>query len=796
VEKLLSATEIAALLKAENRAIATAVQARLGEKQKTQAGRLEVGNLYRFFLDFVNDNGAFNSYPDEDIDIITKLLRQRNFAEWTLRKARGVAALEALNVRKQQKGPPKASEPAPPLAKVVSNADAAANQRIRKPVGKKRQVNTAAINIIGNISIPKDIYNLLALGAEFAWAAAQKAEAGGFEIINNYFNLPQKYLSLCYEIGLTADIYNQVHNLFTYISARTKILSPAQLWAEFWSDPARIQPAHLTNVLSNYKVNCYKRLDQFMTSRRLIAKMADKNAGLTIMSMNYYWNAVNTHLKDNPEVYEKVDNPPKFIINKLRGICRFGKADVDNYFKEDRDRIVPPQFYVMPKLHKAPIGFRPIIPSHSWYTTMAAKKLHKELWPLIKNYTWVVTDRLQLIQQLECSTVNRVGNQLATLDVTALYTSINLATGIERVRQILIKNRWDTNKIGFTLKMLEWVLTNNYFLVGKQWYRQLQGAAMGGNASGTFADLVLASMEEELFEKIGNTTLLYHRYRDDILIVVSKQAEATRLESYLNSMGSLKFNIEQMGKKVHYLDLTIEIGLKHINPTTLQINPYRKPIATKAITHYATYKPEATKCNWITGENIRILRGSHSKRKYNQEINNLRKRLRTAGYPPEIIRSKIKYDFNSRNWLLQKTDKEEGAWYRMETTKQSHEAWNFIQDNFKPLLKSHDVHTTSAQGRTTMDFLNKSAKTNIMRQCTMEEQRAIFTQRNRRRRRQSQHQNRESQPPPTNTDINSEQGIPVPNPNLAITKLAIPLESASAPTRREDTLGVAEHLSF
>src|SRR6185312_13389948 len=156
-----------------------------------------------------------------------------------------------------------------------------------------------------------------------------------------------------------------------------------------------------------------------------------------------------------------------------------------------------PVFYIMPKIHKTPIGFRPIIPSHSWYTTTTAKRLHQKLWPIVNSFPWVITDRLKLINELEQRVFKQTEARrtiVATIDVTALYTSICIGDGIGRIRTLLRQYGWKQSDIDCCCSLLEWVLTNNYFKIGDQWYQQIQGAAMGGNVSGTFADLVLATL--------------------------------------------------------------------------------------------------------------------------------------------------------------------------------------------------------------------------------------------------------------------------------------------------------------
>ena len=118
-----------------------------------------------------------------------------------------------------------------------------------------------------------------------------------------------------------------------------------------------------------------------------------------------------------------------------------------------------------------------------------------------------------------------------------------------------------------------------------------------------------------------------------------------------------------------------------------------------------------TKTSWITGESIRILRACQNAKEFGAQMMDFRKRLTKSGYPQKVIRSKLKYRFNDRNWLIEKQEKLDAKFYSMENSRHAHERWNFIQNNFGPLLKFHNVKLTASKGQTLMDVMNKASKT-------------------------------------------------------------------------------------
>ena len=150
---------------------------------------------------------------------------------------------------------------------------------------------------------------------------------------------------------------------------------------------------------------------------------------------------------------------------------------------------------------------------------------------------------------------------------------------------------------------------------------------MGGNVSGVFADIVLAAMECYLLKELpqDQQPLYYKRYRDDILLITNSEKNARAVEEILNKPNFLKFNLEQLGTTVNYLDLTLFFGEKWRIQQKVDIKPYTKPTNTGLYTHYATYKPEFTKNSWITGESIRLLRAAQHPKAYHKNINKLKK---------------------------------------------------------------------------------------------------------------------------------------------------------------------------
>jgi hypothetical protein len=59
-----------------------------------------------------------------------------------------------------------------------------------------------------------------------------------------------------------------------------------------------------------------------------------------------------------------------------------------------------PQFYAIPKIHKNPTGYRPIVPCHSALQEPASKVVSKMLKPLYKNTPFVIHGTKDLAHKL------------------------------------------------------------------------------------------------------------------------------------------------------------------------------------------------------------------------------------------------------------------------------------------------------------------------------------------------------------------------------------------------------------
>ena len=565
------------------------------------------------------------------------------------------------------------------------------------------------VNIVGKVRLPKRINEILSLTGKYIGFEAQatrpnadEGEAEEGQAANSCLIIPRDRGDIWFH-PTTKQI---IHQLIADIAKRHGV--PYAIVLAQAQSILQTQPVRSINLIAD--TDRWHTLLRYLIENQLIVKDADKGAGLTVMPLKWYQHQLLGAVTDSA-TYESRANAPigRAMRNHLNAICR--KHRLANIWDVAEIDVRNPVMYLMPKLHKTPISVRAIIPSFAWYTTRAAKWLHSQLFPMLTRFPWIITDRLTFINQIERLHAPYAGNtMLVTMDVTAMYTNIDLAKGISIIQEAVTTAFPQQGR--FMLELLRWVLQNNYFLVGNQWFRQTKGAAMGGNVSGTFADLVVGVVEERIWrEQPALKPGLYARYRDDTIAITTHAMRKTRkLAQIMSFETGLRFNIEQAGKQVHWLDITIYLGERFHKNRQLDFKPYIKPTNAQAFADYSTYKPETTKTSWITGENIRILRASRSEESFDHAIRQFKQKLLEANYPLSVICKRLKYPYNVRNLIMEPTTKGDMHYFSMQTTRDSHTQWNAIHGNLEPLLKSYNYSLTASRGKSIQDLANSTNK--------------------------------------------------------------------------------------
>jgi hypothetical protein len=200
-----------------------------------------------------------------------------------------------------------------------------------------------------------------------------------------------------------------------------------------------------------------------------------------------------------------------------------------------------PYFYGIPKIHKEPVKFRPIIPCHSAIQNPAAKYVSKKLKPLVEGSPTIIHGSKDLAIKLS-NLVLIPGAQwyVVTGDVVAFYPNIPLENCLNIVNQMYLEHYWGSNINHDALhNRLQQKLFYDALMVGNtklvtqfqgEYFEQLRGLAMGVSDSPDLANLYGVHFENNAKVLEDAAIPFYGRYIDDCLAIVYASSETEAVE--------------------------------------------------------------------------------------------------------------------------------------------------------------------------------------------------------------------------------------------------------------------------
>ena len=249
-------------------------------------------------------------------------------------------------------------------------------------------------------------------------------------------------------------------------------------------------------------------LQQFLIDHNYVITATDKNLGLAVSERTWIIDNTLACLHNECE-YKQLNSIEATIIldckcNKMMLLSQHAEVFnwkyglLDEFLKSQVTAPTKvhhiPHFYGIPKIHKLPVKFRPILPYHSAIQNPAAKFCSKILKPLVEEVLTVIHGSKDLVIKLSQLCLNP-GHKfyIVTGDIVAYYSNIPLNVCLEHIQTMLSK--WvycvegDSNRdwMGFRIKtFLE--LFNDCLRIGnmelltqfnREVFQQLNSLAMG-----------------------------------------------------------------------------------------------------------------------------------------------------------------------------------------------------------------------------------------------------------------------------------------------------------------------------
>jgi hypothetical protein len=172
--------------------------------------------------------------------------------------------------------------------------------------------------------------------------------------------------------------------------------------------------------------------------------------------------------------------------------------------------------------------------------------------------------------------------RLCSFDIENMYTNTP-KTGIINIINNILQTTMELRRIYKKIThILKTVIEQNYFQFDQEYYKQINGLAMGAPISSVLAKIYIQNMKHtQIHPILIKQIIAYFRNVDDILIIYDQSK--TNIDHTLNEFNKLQptinFTIEkEEHESINFWDLEI-----HRNDKNLQFSIYRKPTKTDII---------------------------------------------------------------------------------------------------------------------------------------------------------------------------------------------------------------------
>jgi len=335
--------------------------------------------------------------------------------------------------------------------------------------------------------------------------------------------------------------------------------------------------------LSKLKTVC-----KTLTDDHCYVLKSDKGNTLVVIDEIQY-NQKMFDMIDKLGATKMTNDPTKTYIANMKRIIKPFINVVSNDLKKDiiNENAYPPFIKGLPKVHKTDAPLRPIVNFRSAPAYKLAGFLLEEFTKLINiPDSTSIKNSLEFINQVKSLEIED-HYQIISLDITAMYSNINVSDCIEALTFYLhrvdgmsefskVTYKLDADDIKEYLELTKLVLEQNYFQFADAIYYQKLGLPMGSPLSGFLANLVMSRLETKIFERFRSNIKFWKRYMDDTFIIFNP-TRTTKLTTFIDHINimhpTLKFTheIEDNGA-LNFLDITVTRFNKK-----LSFKVFRKP---------------------------------------------------------------------------------------------------------------------------------------------------------------------------------------------------------------------------
>nr|XP_054775285.1 uncharacterized protein LOC129283541 [Lytechinus pictus] len=285
------------------------------------------------------------------------------------------------------------------------------------------------------------------------------------------------------------------------------------------------------------------------------------------MDQDVYDDKIEDILQDK-DTYSKLNRDPtpaneRRINQQLLTLHRSEALPKALYFQLRSSSAKSPILFGQPKIHKPNTPLRPIISTRGSPCYNTARHLANILQPLVGQTQHHVTNSKHFIDVVSKTKI-RPSDTLVSFDVVSLFTSVPVDQACDIIKQRLITDPDLASRTNLTPDqihdLLLTCLNSNSFKWRNNYYKQLQGAAMGSPLSPIIANIFMEHFEHQALKTADKPPSLWLRYVDDTFVIWPHSTPD--LHQFLNHLNhqhpSIKFTMEtQHDDSIPFLDVRI-----------------------------------------------------------------------------------------------------------------------------------------------------------------------------------------------------------------------------------------------
>ena len=278
----------------------------------------------------------------------------------------------------------------------------------------------------------------------------------------------------------------------------------------------------------------------------IVINKADKGSTIVVLDRQHYIAEGNKHLSDTNTYRPLTLDITSQTKDKINRILTQMKKDgflttvYTDYCRPPSEHRTS-RLYFLKKIHKNPMGIRPIVSSTNSITENISAFVDHWLQPFVNKLSSHIKDTNEFIKLIENTKVP-TNCLLVSIDVSSLYTNIPHSEGKAAAVDYLSTNTSDPVQpepevIG---ELISLVLENNVFEFNDKHYLQTQGTAMGTKMAPAYANLFMGKIEIKL-QAMTDKIFIWKRFIDDIFIIwTGTNMELEQIIHKANSDATLK----------------------------------------------------------------------------------------------------------------------------------------------------------------------------------------------------------------------------------------------------------------